>query len=456
MKRISVLTTLFVSLLISFSLGCDSGGAKPGPSTSSSTATAVASTSEPAPAPLPKLDRPPDLPMNEVVKTSAGGLTTKVRAILRTLTPTDDLPVALVWQRVKPDRKDPLGKQGFDFYKTSESFRIKVRPPKGKWQSFTVKPQTASRHKITYPVAVGMVFRIDGHGVGLARGRIKLAWNKPDPKLFSQPGKYSIVVAGSIALAKKAISFESGEFTIEVVAASDEFKSIEALEALAAKDLAARRRLKKNPEPRKETIGDSQGFRLVRFSLDPKKAKAPSYNVDFVEVVISPNGKVLSIDERTIFTCIAADTRIETLAGPRPVQQLRVGDQLWGYDLKSQKRIPTTVRQIAASHATRLVVIGDNLRTTRMHPIYASGRWQRASQLVTDDELLSFDGRSKAVPTINTVNEFSPVFDLAVDWPHTYFAGGYLVHNKAVATPAQRAANTDNWTTVGARPGNLK
>ena len=286
MKRISVLTTLFVSLLISFSLGCDSGGAKPGPSTSSSTATAVASTSEPAPAPLPKLDRPPDLPMNEVVKTSAGGLTTKVRAILRTLTPTDDLPVALVWQRVKPDRKDPLGKQGFDFYKTSESFRIKVRPPKGKWQSFTVKPQTASRHKITYPVAVGMVFRIDGHGVGLARGRIKLAWNKPDPKLFSQPGKYSIVVAGSIALAKKAISFESGEFTIEVVAASDEFKSIEALEALAAKDLAARRRLKKNPEPRKETIGDSQGIRLVRFSLDPKKAKAPSYNVDFVEVVI--------------------------------------------------------------------------------------------------------------------------------------------------------------------------
>jgi hypothetical protein len=40
------------------------------------------------------------------------------------------------------------------------------------------------------------------------------------------------------------------------------------------------------------------------------------------------------------------------------------------------------------------------------------------------------------------VARIAPVVDLSVAWPHTYFAGGVLVHNKAVGVPL---APGDRW-----------
>ena len=140
----------------------------------------------------------------------------------------------------------------------------------------------------------------------------------------------------------------------------------------------------------------------------------------------------------------------------RPVEQLRVGDQLWGYDVVSRQRIRTTLRSIVPSVADQLVSIGNGLRTTARHPIYADGSWVAAGRLAVGARLLRTDGQPAVLQSLGLREGVSQVFDLTVDWPHTFFAGGYLVHNKAAPSPASRQAGGRLWHTVRSRPSTMK
>lgn len=147
--------------------------------------------------------------------------------------------------------------------------------------------------------------------------------------------------------------------------------------------------------------------------------------------------------------CFAAGTSIATPTGPRPIEQIEVGQDVFGYD---EARQLVVVRPVTAlvRHANAVVgqlVLGDGrtIVSTPDHPVYVSseGRYRPASELATGAELLSlFDtGRlSNATASgylVPAAPVQMPVFNISVAGVHNYFAEGILVHNKSPIDPCE-------------------
>jgi hypothetical protein len=123
---------------------------------------------------------------------------------------------------------------------------------------------------------------------------------------------------------------------------------------------------------------------------------------------------------------------VATPSGDVPIESLRVGDRVQSFDLEAGLPTTTRVRSIQAAHAEKLLAFGA-LQVTANHPVYADGRWLVAGDIEKGAELLSRTGPVLAEP--RRVSRAAVVFDLSVGPPHSYFAGGVLVHNKAAHVP---------------------
>jgi intein/homing endonuclease len=80
------------------------------------------------------------------------------------------------------------------------------------------------------------------------------------------------------------------------------------------------------------------------------------------------------------------------------------------------------------------VVVNGTLWATPNHPFFANGRWVRADRLRPGDRMISMASDAKvgvlAVQSLETIQRPGPTYNLEVSNAHTYFAGGFLVHNK--------------------------
>lgn len=127
--------------------------------------------------------------------------------------------------------------------------------------------------------------------------------------------------------------------------------------------------------------------------------------------------------------CIARGTPIETPKGPKPVEEIRSGDQVWGYDEARGEPVVAKVTAASASSASETIKIG-TLRVTADHLVFANGQWKRAGELNAADRLLTKDLKQHSVDLIEVVPGTVDVYDLTIDGPHNVFAGGVLVHNR--------------------------
>ncbi len=103
---------------------------------------------------------------------------------------------------------------------------------------------------------------------------------------------------------------------------------------------------------------------------------------------------------------------------------------MWSYDIENKLNVPTKVRTIRGGIAQRHLLIGDRLRITGNHPVFTTGGWRLAAELTERATMRSFHRGQISTPPIKMIDGTVPVFDLTVDAPHNYFAGGLLVHNK--------------------------
>ncbi|HEX2874439.1 MAG TPA: DUF1592 domain-containing protein [Polyangiaceae bacterium] len=145
--------------------------------------------------------------------------------------------------------------------------------------------------------------------------------------------------------------------------------------------------------------------------------------------------------------CFAAGTSIATPTGPRPIEQIEVGQEVFGYDEALQQVVvrPVTARMRHADAIVGQLVLGDGrtIVSTPDHPVYVSseGRYRPASELATGAELLSlFDtGRLSSATAsgyfVPAAAVQLPVFNISVAGVHNYFAEGILVHNKSPLDP---------------------
>jgi hypothetical protein len=410
-------------------------------------------TSASAPAPTaPARKRVPTPPtiLGKVVTTDAGEeLSTLATLAVNRLTTKDALRVVIRWEdrssgELRYEHK--IGKQKVDWPKTYESMQLHVRHTDGTARTFDVDASSAKPRQAILAAQSSVFLRFDRTGMFSEWERY--GWENAKADIFATTGSYNVKVTGTLFLDNVTIPFATGDLAVGVAKASSSFKTISELEAAAAAHVARAWSLDKPPSPTKATVADFAGNRLVRFSLD-----AESYNdVDFVEVVIDTRGTVQSMSSTTIFVCIAEGTLIHTPSGKVPVQNLRRGDTVWGYDPDSQSRVTTEVTSVYRSDARALLEIAPGLQVTPTHPVFANGGWVAAHALKPDDMLLTF-GLERLRLAVQPVHRgASSVFDISVGWPHTFFAGEILVHNKTVGTREGRFTRTDDWYGLWFRP----
>jgi hypothetical protein len=172
-------------------------------------------------------------------------------------------------------------------------------------------------------------------------------------------------------------------------------------------------------------LEDEAGNRLVRF-----RTTAGHWSYKVHTVAVKPDGTVAGVSERPVSTCVAAGTLLDGESGAVPIESVRPGDRLWGFDPARGQRVLTTIRVVRRGVAEETLVFGKTLRVTAVHPLYVNGSWQEAGQVGERDELLTADLRWVPAGTARRVRQAVEVFDLTVDEPHNFFAGRFLVHNK--------------------------
>lgn len=90
------------------------------------------------------------------------------------------------------------------------------------------------------------------------------------------------------------------------------------------------------------------------------------------------------------------------------------------------------MRAIHCGEAAAVLEITATLLATAEHPICANGQWTAAGNLRPGDMVVGSDESYSLAAAPRLLPRKTAVFDLSVDPPHNFFAGGLLVHNKSM------------------------
>ncbi|MCA9657578.1 MAG: Hint domain-containing protein [Myxococcales bacterium] len=148
------------------------------------------------------------------------------------------------------------------------------------------------------------------------------------------------------------------------------------------------------------------------------------------------------LDRHGEVPCFVAGTPVATPDGPRAIEALRPGDAVIAWDLEAGEEVVAEVvgRRAKTSEALLHLTLdsGDVITTTPNHPFFAedADAWLDAGALRPGDRLRTrmADGGAATVAIrsiVEVVDADAPteVLSISVTPPHTYFAGGALVHN---------------------------
>lgn len=431
------LAALALALAAASLAACRRAGSDGAPDASADGASRADAT-KPAPRPTSRYPQAPLAPVRveEVTHAEAKGLVTAARTMLAKVTPADGIRVALQW------RGDKLAKDEYALGRWLDDLRVQVTGPDGKKVSLAPapgEPAQADRARL-YPRRTEVLV-IDREGLRSAgRPAQSRRWKDAPADVLTAPGKYEVAVAGAFAIEGGALAFETGKLAVEIVAPSPDMRTLEELTRAALVAVFDK------PEYVDETLrntGEGGGFAFVKrpYAVDDTSGnrwiwiekREPNGHVD-LHVAVAPAGEVVAFDERHEFHCVAAGTPIATPAGHRPIETLAPGDPVVGWDAAAGREVVTRVSALVERPASPVVRLGE-LRVTAGHPVLAGGAWRPAGELAPGDAVVRRGGAIELLGAFGPSGELAVVYDLAVEWPHTYFAAGLVVHNKTAPQP---------------------
>jgi hypothetical protein len=348
------------------------------------------------------------------------GLVTQLRPVVTRLAPDDPFRVALHWAKEKGPlrRGDVPGTVGRDTSLLTMTFALTT--PDGKTQ--VLRPAGAAGPlALDFFWAPTYLLTLTKDGLDVEGGK-KWPWAGGMRPELTREGVYRLEVKGELLRPGMApIPFQSEPILLEVRRAV--LPQARALESARA---AMRRAQPGVDLARAQAFfrDDEKGNTLVRFRT---RGRVWSFN-DWT-VTVRPDGKAEAPALRTVSNCVARGTPIATEKGPRPVEQVRVGDRVWAYDARTRRRVLTAVRAVRLGEAHHTIVLGGRLRVTAEHPVWA-GEWKPAEVVAETDLLLDEGLRAVPAGRARWVSGRVQVFDLTVGEPHCFFAAGFLVHNK--------------------------
>jgi RHS repeat-associated protein len=144
--------------------------------------------------------------------------------------------------------------------------------------------------------------------------------------------------------------------------------------------------------------------------------------------------------------CFPEGTAVIVPGGTRPIEALKVGDDVVSYDFDTDRVVVKKITRVFHGETQWLIEIrledGHTIRATRFHPFWVEGvGWQDALDLKAGMRLRTVDGAHVEVlaVTASHLDDSVRTYNLEVDELHVYFAGdrGILVHNQEAPTPQQ-------------------
>lgn len=427
-----------------------STGAPSTPQTASTTSTtSTASTTRPRPTSKPERLTSP-IRENAASGPFQDGAAFEVRLFVSKLTPSDPVRLALRFKLERPltkdDPQEALRKATIDAAELLPKLRFVVTAPDG--GKTTLETSEKLGHGQLSIPWFDTELSLDGRGVS-QHGKTA-AWKTPAPALFEKPGKYGIAVSGQLDLGGRAVTLSHAPLELEITGATPSFKPLSELSADAARLVQERHGLSKPPTSHTAIIDDVDDNRWLRYQLEPEGG-AMDYRVEIVEVLLDPGGRAQHHDVFSHFTCVAEGVSVATVRGDVPIEALAPGDVVRSYDVARGRLTTATVEHVRRGHAEQLMQLGQ-LFVTGAHPIFVDGRFELAAHVRPGEGLLTLgaaglgclgargcetgEGSLTSQPASPTaVRRAGAVIELGVSAPHTYFAGGVLVHNKAVYEP---------------------
>jgi hypothetical protein len=155
----------------------------------------------------------------------------------------------------------------------------------------------------------------------------------------------------------------------------------------------------------------------------------------------------------TIGDCFVAGTLVRTLEGRRPIESLRVGDEVLSQDTTTGALSFQPVRVVHRMESGRTLRIaldgGETVTACVYHRFWRAGQgWAMARDLKTGDVLRTLGGSAR-VAAISAADD-APLYNLDVSQSRTFFVGAHdvLVHDNTL--PDAHAAVFDAFATAGA------
>lgn len=372
----------------------------------------------------------PKLRADEVVHAEPEGFTVTARTMLAKITPFDGARVAL---RFEP-RALPPGEVSLQEW--LDDLRVEVTTPASAKHTLRLEPAQQPFGRIPYVHLKWSVtvLHLDARGLRtMGSGEAERRWEGAPSELFAEPGVYGLRLSGSMTFdGRVELPFATGELRVEVAPRTEAFRSVEELtrivgatvfsdpklleEVLVASDGRAR-------AARERTLDDTEGNRWIWFALP-----GPNDHMD-VHLLSTPSGELIAYDQRSEFHCVASGTPIATPGGATPIEALSAGDLVIGWDEMSDRELTTRVASSIARPAVPVLEI-DGAFMTAQHPVLTARGWTDAGELAPGERLRKRDGWG-VLGSLALASEARVVYDLEVEWPHTYVAGELVVHNKA-------------------------
>ena len=161
------------------------------------------------------------------------------------------------------------------------------------------------------------------------------------------------------------------------------------------------------------------------------------------EVSVIINGK--EFDKKTIGpACFVAGTKVKTEDGFKNIEDIKIGDMVYSYNLNTNQLELNEVTDAIISQTIETYLVTIDKKTfevTPRHELYIIDKgWVRAYDLNVNDKLLDVNGKQVSISKIEYKKYDKPIktYNLTIEGNHNYFVTDIqvLVHNKG----------SDTWT----------
>jgi hypothetical protein len=145
--------------------------------------------------------------------------------------------------------------------------------------------------------------------------------------------------------------------------------------------------------------------------------------------------------------CLPTDTLVDTPDGPKAIQNFKVGDLVYSYNLKTNKLEKDKIVDSWCSGKRQCVNIsfdnGKKIEVGENHPLWVINRqdWIRAKDLKRGDEIVDGDplikkeGKNHKTILVKQIKKTSKktCYDVTVEKNENFFTDGILVHNTGLS-----------------------